>query len=165
MPAAMRFMGIDPGLRLTGYACLEGPADPPSIIEAGVFRLATGKGRSVSDRLLELDTDLADAIERLRPNVVAVESFFAHHKHPATAITMAHARGVVLLAIRRAGVSLVEFKPNLVKRAMTSHGLAGKAQMQRAVQSMFALEKPPSPPDVADAIAIALCAARRHGLA
>ena len=71
-------------------------------------------------------------------------------------------RGAVLLTIRQAGVQLMEFKPNLVKRAMTAHGLASKGQMQRAVQSMFDLPEPPSPPDVADAIAIALCAARRH---
>ncbi|MFO0836484.1 MAG: crossover junction endodeoxyribonuclease RuvC [Phycisphaerales bacterium] len=164
MSGRLRFMGIDPGLRLTGYACLEGPDDPPRIVEAGVFRLAASKPRPVSDRLMELHADLAEAIQRLRPDVVAVESFFVHPKHPATSITMAHARGVVLLAIRQAGVQLMEFKPNLVKRAMTAHGLASKGQMQRAVQSMFDLPEPPSPPDVADAIAIALCAARRHGM-
>ncbi len=58
----------------------------------------------------------------------------------------------------------MEFKPNLVKHAMTAHGLASKGQMQRAVQSMFDLPEPPSPPDVADAIAIGLCAARRQGV-
>ncbi len=164
MSGRTRFMGIDPGLRLTGYACLEGPSDTPRIVEAGVFRLSSSKPRSVSDRLLELHADLVEAIDRLHPNIVAVESFFVHPKHPATSVTMAHARGVVLLAIRQAGLPLVEFKPNLVKRAMTAHGLASKAQMQRAVQSMFGLPEPPSPPDVADAIAIALCAARRHGM-
>jgi len=162
----VRVLGIDPGLRLTGYACLEGREDVPRIVEAGVLRL--GKGRSggasaasVSERLEELDTDFRALIERLKPHAVAVESIFAHYKHPATAIVMGHARGVLLLAIRAASLTLVELKPNAVKKSLTGHGHAGKGQMQRAVQAIFSLDEPPEPPDVADAVAIALCACRR----
>jgi crossover junction endodeoxyribonuclease RuvC len=159
----MRVMGIDPGLRLTGYACLDASSASPTIIEAGVLKLGAGgvSARSLSARLVELDHDLRELLTRLRPQAVAVESLFAHYKHPATAIIMGHARGVVLLAIQQAGLQLLEFKPNLVKKAMTGNGLAKKEQVQRAVQAHFGLEKPPSPPDVADAIAIALCATRR----
>lgn len=177
----MRVLGVDPGLRLTGYACLEGASDAlveaPVIIEAGVFRLAQqtarpeagedpeqdgGRGAaSVSERLAELDRDFRDALGRLRPELVAVESLFAHYKHPATAIIMGHARGVLLLAIRQAGCRLVELKPNEIKKSLTGHGHASKAQMQSAVQAQFNLAEPPNPPDIADAIAIALCAARR----
>jgi crossover junction endodeoxyribonuclease RuvC len=78
---------------------------------------------------------------------------------------MGHARGVMLLAIRRAGLQLAEFKPALVKKSMTGNGQARKDQMQRAVQSYFDLAEPPEPPDVADALAIAICAARRLSLA
>lgn len=166
-------LGIDPGLRLTGYACLEGEPERPSIVEAGVFRLSrqssepdaggvtTKSAASVSARLVELDRDFRAALERVGPEVVAVESLFAHYKHPATAIVMGHARGVLLLAIRQAGCRLVELKPNEVKKALTGHGHASKAQMQMAVQGVFDLPEPPEPPDVADAIAIALCASRR----
>jgi len=106
----MRILGIDPGLRLTGYACLEradDSTDTPAIVEAGVFRLDqrvqgedvegahTKSAASVSARLVELDRDFRDALERLKPEVVAVESLFAHYKHPATAIVMGHARGVL----------------------------------------------------------------------
>lgn len=171
----MRVLGVDPGLRLTGYACLdaaEGAPETPALVEAGVFRLTQRNhaddddagpktAASVSARLVELDRDFRDALERLEPEVVAVESLFAHYKHPATAIVMGHARGVLLLAIRQAGRRLVELKPNEVKKSLTGHGHASKAQMQSAVQQVFALPEPPSPPDVADAIAIALCAARR----
>jgi crossover junction endodeoxyribonuclease RuvC len=179
----MRVLGIDPGLRLTGYACLETTraSEVPLIIEAGVFRLVgsgskpaaapSSKPRtrttprvsapSVSARLLELDRDLQELLSRVNPDHVAVESLFAHYKHPATAIIMGHARGVILLAIRRAGIPLLEFKPNLVKKSLTGHGHADKGQMQRSVQTFFGLAEPPSPPDVADAIAIALCACRR----
>ncbi|MBL9031123.1 MAG: crossover junction endodeoxyribonuclease RuvC [Phycisphaerae bacterium] len=157
-------MGIDPGLRVTGYGCVEG--DPARLVEAGVFRLradeaAQAGGEAVSARLEELDADLRGAIERLRPEAAAVEAIFAHYKHPATAIAMAHARGVILLNIRRAGLRLVEFKPNAVKKFLTGHGHASKEQMQEAVRSRLGLPARPEPADVADAIAIALCAAWR----
>ena len=88
----MRTLGIDPGLRLTGYACLEGRGTLPRIVEAGVFRLQdAGKGagaESVSARLAELDRDFRELLERVKQSVVAVESLFAHYKHPATAIVM-----------------------------------------------------------------------------
>jgi len=187
----MRILGLDPGLRLTGYGCIEiaDVGEPDGVwggacrlVEGGVFRLggrATHGGRrrmsgeegtstgrsaaSVSARLVELERDLTEAIERLKPDVVAVESLFAHYKHPATAIIMGHARGVILLAIRKAGIDLREFKPNEVKKSLTGHGHAEKGQMQRAIAARFGLSEVPKPPDVADAIAIALCAATRRG--
>lgn len=93
--------------------------------------------------------------------MVAVEGLFAHYKHPATAIVMGHARGVLLLAIRQHGLELVEMKPKAVKRSLTGNGSASKEQMQRAVQTVFGLAAPPTPHDVADALAIALCASER----
>jgi len=169
----VRVLGIDPGLRLTGYACIEDDASSAggvvlgaagcTIVEAGVFRL-TNAGESISARLAELDRDLRDAIKRLRPELVAVEGLFSNYKHPATAIKMGHARGVVLLAIQAAGVELMELKPASVKKAMTGYGQATKAQMQDAVRDIFGLDEAPSPPDVADAIAIAWCARHRANL-
>lgn len=175
----MRILGIDPGLRLTGYAVLDVRdaadfASVPTIVEAGVIRLRAdstdeeGNARpaaaSISDRLLELERDLTEIIARLHPDLVAVEAVFAHVKHPATAIVMAHARGVVLLTIRRAGLKLAELKPAEVKKSLTGSGRATKEQMQRSVQTMFGLAELPQPPDVADAIAIALGAHRRSAL-
>lgn len=172
----MRILGIDPGLRLTGYGCVETrEGGAPTLVEAGVFRLGKrgvdGEGvrqsaadaKTISSRLVELDRDFGEALERLRPEIVAVESLFAHYKHPATAIVMGHARGVILLAIARSGVRLMEFKPNEIKKSLTGHGLADKGRMQRAIQTVFGLSEPPKPPDVADALAIALCAAGRLG--
>jgi crossover junction endodeoxyribonuclease RuvC len=166
----MRLMGIDPGLRLTGYACLD-VADGPrvragqareqglSLVEAGVLRLRVG--RAVSDRLLELDADLSEVLERLRPQCAAVEKLYAHYKHPTTAAVMGHARGVVLLGIRRAGVTLIELGATEVKKSLTGNGHASKAQVQGAVQAQLGLAARPEPADVADAIAIAMCAGRR----
>ena len=135
-----------------------------TLIEAGVIRLKSesgGKRVPVADRLLELHGDVTAAMARLRPEAVAVEAVFAHHKHPATAIAMSHARGVILLAARAAGVRLIELKPNAVKKFLTGHGHARKEQMQAAVQARLRLAQLPEPPDVADAIAIAMCAASR----
>jgi crossover junction endodeoxyribonuclease RuvC len=87
-----------------------------------------------------------------------------HYKHPATAIVMGHGRGVLLLAVRAAGLDLIELKPAEVKKSMTGNGQASKVQMQEAVQQAFGLAEPPSPPDVADALAIARCAQRRIGV-
>ncbi len=162
----MRVIGIDPGLRLTGYGCVEplrSKGATPSgarIVEAGVFRLDVKA--SVSDRLLDLENDLTALIERVKPDLVGVEQLYAHYAHPATAIVMGHARGVILLAIRRANVPLVELRPNEVKKASTGYGHAAKDQMQRAMQFEFGLKEMPKPPDVADALAIALTAMRRE---
>lgn len=164
MLGAMRYLGVDPGLRVTGYGCVDGSGAAAGLIEAGVLRFATrdgGRPRSVSDRLDELDRDFGELLERLRPEVVGVEQLFSHYKHPTTAIVMGHARGVILLRVRRAGLALVELRPTMVKKSLTGSGHASKEQMQRAVQARFRLEEPPSPPDVADALAIALCASLR----
>jgi crossover junction endodeoxyribonuclease RuvC len=154
----VRVLGIDPGLRLTGYACLEGE-DPGEIVEAGVLRLSPRQ--SVADRLVELSDDLEDILARLRPQVAGVEKLYAHYKHPTTAAVMGHARGVVLLQIRRAGVRLAELGATEVKKSLTGNGHASKSQMQAAVQVQLGLAARPEPPDVADAIAIALCCIRR----
>jgi crossover junction endodeoxyribonuclease RuvC len=163
----VRFLGIDPGLRITGYGCVQGMGIDPSLVEAGVFRLGrdderpSAKIAPMADRLVELDADITELIVRLKPDVVAVEAIFAHYKHPATAIAMGHARGVILLAVRKAGCRLVELKPNEVKKFLTGHGHASKEQMQSAVQMRLGLARAPEPADVADAIAISMCAAAR----
>ena len=153
----MRVLGIDPGTRLTGYGCVQGEPARPTIVEAGVFRLVpkSGKAPSVASRLCELERDLRELIERVEPEAAAVEALFSNYKHPATAVVMAHARGVILLCLQRAGVPTVELPPASVKRAMTGSGAASKVQMQAAVASVFGLAAPPEPADVADALAIA----------
>jgi crossover junction endodeoxyribonuclease RuvC len=159
----VRFVGIDPGLRLTGYACVElrpGVLEP-GLVEAGVIRLRAD--RSVSSRLRTLHEELGALLDELRPGCVAVESVFAHSAHVRTAIVMGHGRGVVLLAAALRDLTLVELAPAEVKKSLTGRGQASKQQMQRAVMHQFGLRAMPEPPDVADAIAIACCAARRHG--
>jgi crossover junction endodeoxyribonuclease RuvC len=161
----MRTLGIDPGLRITGYACvaLADGAVEPTLVEAGV--LSFKPRDSIEARLAEMHAALADLLAELRPQRVAVEKLYAHYKHPRTAILMAHARGVILLACRQAGLDIEHLPSTEVKKSITGHGHASKEQMQRAVQSQCRLAEPPNPPDVADAIAIALTSARRYAYA
>lgn len=161
--AMRRVLGIDPGLRITGYGVVDIPAAlgrPPRVVEAGVFRLSAKK--SMEHRLMQLEADLVALIEECKPEVVAVEKLYAHYKHPRTAILMGHARGVILLAAARKELPVIHLPSTEVKKAVTGYGHASKAQMQRSIQAILSLPEAPSPPDVADALAIALTAARRH---
>lgn len=164
-----RVLGIDPGLRLTGYGLVDGQAlaggpvlAEPVVVEAGVIRLDAKLG--VVDRLGHLYDDLTSLIEELQPTCVAVEKLYAHYKHPRTAILMAHARGVILLAAKQAQLEVVNLPSTAVKKAVTGNGHASKQQVQRSIQSQFGLAELPDPPDIADALAIALTHARRLAL-
>lgn len=167
----MRLLGFDPGLRITGYGCCEGTAGAPQLVEAGVIRLVRtsrapedpARTPSVADRLVELERDAAEIIERLRPDAVFVESVFSHYDHPKTAVVMAHARGVLLLCARRAGIEVGEIPPASVKRSMTGSGKAEKAQVQASVRTVLGLAEDPKPADVADALAIAIAGLARTG--
>ncbi|MHC4992671.1 MAG: crossover junction endodeoxyribonuclease RuvC [Planctomycetota bacterium] len=157
-----RILGVDPGLSLTGYGCVELVPDlrEPRLIEGGVLRL---KSRApMAFRLGQLYDDLTAVIDELRPRIMVVEQLFSHYRHVRTAILMGHARGVVLLAGQSRGVEIDELQPTEIKKAITGHGHATKVQIQEAVRAQCGLDEAPSPPDVADAIAIALCAARRR---
>ena len=157
----VRILGIDPGLQITGYGCvdLNGRSREPALVEAGVLRLKAKA--ALAFRLLQLKDDLDALLVELKPDVMVVEKLFSHYRHARTAIIMGHARGVVLLAGQSRGIRLDELAPTEIKRAVTGHGHASKSQMQRAVMKQCGLRQAPEPPDVADAIAIALCAARR----
>lgn len=158
----MLVLGIDPGLHRTGFAVLH--ADPQRhqytrLIDAGIIKL--NPKRAIPERLVILAGDLAEIIEHNNPEHAAVESLFSHYRNPSTAIAMAHARGVILCTIARAGLPIMELKPTAVKRSLTNHGHASKEQMASAVAAVLNLPEPPTPFDVADAIAIAHCAALR----
>lgn len=153
----MRILGIDPGLHLTGYGVVDFDRTP-KLIDGGVIRLLVKS--PLPQRLAELDQELENLMTEYRPQVCAVEQLYAHYKHPRTAILMAHARGVILLAAQRNKIAVEEFGANRVKQSLVGYGHAGKLQIQRAIQAFWNLKDLPSPPDVADALAIALCCGR-----
>lgn len=157
----MRILGIDPGLHLTGYGCvrLDPNAPDPVLMDAGVIRLR--RRDAIEVRLRQLHEDLSSVIGSCDPDEVVVEQIFSHHRHARTAMLMGHARGVILLAAAQHDVTVGELAPSEIKKAVTGLGHASKQQVQHAVMLQCGLREPPSPPDIADAIAIALCAARR----
>ena len=150
-----RILGIDPGLNITGYAVLEATEQSPRIIEAGVIR-GTAK-TSLTARVLEIYDGLRDVISSLKPGALALEQLYSHYDRPRTAILMGHARGVICLAGAQADIPVVHYAATQVKKLLTGNGRAPKEQMQWAVQRELSLAAPPEPPDVADALAIALC--------
>ena len=161
----MRILGIDPGLKLTGYGVLDCAANgrdhslrSPALVDAGVIRL--NAKAQMPERLLELEHELDQLFAEHKPDVCAVETLYAHYAHPRTAILMGHARGVILLVAARHRASIKQFAANRIKQSVTGHGHAGKSQIQRAIQLTWNLKEPPEPPDVADALAIALCCGR-----
>jgi crossover junction endodeoxyribonuclease RuvC len=157
----MRVLGIDPGLRIAGYGCIEfeGNSITPKIIEAGAIRLNTDA--SISFRLKELHNDLCEIIADLSPDVIGVETIFVHEAHLSTAAIMGHARGIILLAGEQANLPLFELAPAEIKKSVTGNGNATKKQVQQSVTGLLKLSEPPEPADVADALAIAITAGIR----
>jgi crossover junction endodeoxyribonuclease RuvC len=150
-----RALGVDPGLNTTGYAVLEWSGKRLAICEAGVIR-SRAHG-SLETRLAEIYDGVRDVIRSLTPQVVAVEELYSHYQRPRTAILMGHARGVICLAAAESGLPVRHYAATQIKRLLTGSGRASKLQMQRAICRELALAAPPEPPDVADALAIALC--------
>ena len=149
-----RILGIDPGLQVTGYAVIE---DGQRVCEAGVIRTNEDGEKELAPRLRSLFDGLAEVIEQFRPSVVVVEQLYAHYDHPRTAILMAHARGVIFLAAAQKNLPVVSYNATRIKKTVTGSGRAAKDQVQRTIQRELGLAALPEPPDVADALATALC--------
>ena len=151
----MKVLGIDPGLNTTGYGVLDFVAGQPRLIEAGVVRSkASG---SLGERVKEIHDGVADIIASLKPEVLAIEELYSHYERPTTAILMGHARGVIVLAAAEARIPVVNYPATQIKKTITGNGHAAKWQMQEAVRRELNLPALPEPPDVADALAIAMC--------
>ena len=146
-------MGVDPGLVATGFGVLEAGAGGVTVRDAGVISTATGE--PLEARLNALHRAVHRIIELQGPGLLVVEDLYTEYKFPRTAILMGHARGVIYLAARQLGVTVVALAPSEVKRAMTGNGAAGKAQVQRAVQTVLGLKDLPRPSHVADALGLA----------
>lgn len=151
----MRILGIDPGLNTTGYGVVEIVDRQVGLVEAGVVRGKT-KG-SLTARVREIHDGVADVIRSLQPAALALEKLYSHYDRPTTAILMGHARGVIVLAAAEAGIDVHDYAATQVKKTLTGNGRAPKSQMQDAIRRELRLSKTPEPPDVADALAIALC--------
>lgn len=153
----MRILGIDPGLQVCGYACLEMGEDKEKLIEAGVIRIASDS--AIEQKLNILAEDTQSLLESFKPDVVAVEELYSHYAHPRTAILMGHARGVILQKCAQAAIEVRSFSATRIKKSLTGNGRASKEQVQKTIQTILSLPQIPEPNDVADAIATAMCCA------
>ncbi len=153
-----RILGLDPGLQVTGYAVLEARDGTPRVCEAGVIRSAESRETTdMAPRVRHLYDGIVEVLEQYRPGVVVIEQLFAHYEHPRTAILMAHARGVMFLAAAQRDLPVVSYNATRIKKTITGSGRASKEQVQRTIQRELGLAELPEPPDVADALAAALC--------
>ena len=147
-------LGIDPGTAITGYGVVTDAGNGPSALTYGVIR--TPAKQELSLRLVTIYAELNDLLERYQPDAVAVEELF-FSKNARTALSVGHARGVVLLAVARRQIPLFHYKPSQVKQAVTGYGAADKRQIQEMMRMLLGLDDIPRPDDAADALAIAIC--------
>lgn len=152
----LRVLGVDPGLNLTGYGVLIVDQRRLRLAEAGVVRGASSSS-PLGKRVRLIHEGIVDVIEACRPDVLALENLFSHYQRPRTAILMGHARGVICLAAAQTEIAVHGYSATQVKKILTGSGRAPKAQVQQAVQRELNLSELPDPPDVADALAIAMC--------
>jgi len=151
---SQRVLGVDPGTAVTGYGVLEhANGDASRLIECGVIR--TNPRQALWTRLQQIHEGLAQIIERLEPQTLAIESLF-YAKNVKTTISLGHARGAILVAAAQAGLDVAEFPPATVKKTIVGSGGANKTQVAFMVQQLLRLRTAPEPDDAADGVAIAL---------
>lgn len=150
----MLVLGVDPGTAVTGYGLVVSEAPGVHrLVECGVIR--TRAREELAARLAEIFDGVSEVIERHSPDVMAVEDVF-YGRNVRTTVALGHARGVVLLAGQRASLTIHEYPPAEVKKAIAGTGLATKEQIQFMVARLLRLKSPPSPSDAADGVAAAL---------
>ena len=153
----MRILGIDPGYGITGFGIVEAQRSRTQLLGCGA--ITTPAGMDFSARLEIIYNDMCQLLEKAKPDAVAIEELF-FGQNVTTGIGVAQSRGVILLAIRQAGLPVFSYKPSQVKQAVVGYGNATKHQVQDMTKRLLGLEAMPKPDDAADAIAIALCHAR-----
>ena len=159
MTKTQKILGVDPGTATTGYGIIENQRGKLSLVEYGVIQ--TSKADSAAHRLTEIYKDLTKLIKKHKPDLLAVEQLF-FYKNITTAITVAQARGVILLCAEQNKIKLAEFTPLQIKNSLTGYGKADKKQVQYMVAKLLGIKKPPRQDDAADALAVAICAAGRR---
>jgi len=155
----MRILGIDPGTARIGYGIIDLNTDIYSVVDYGC--ITTKAHTPLEIRLGEIADDLEELIKTYSPNVAAVEELF-FSKNTKTALSVAHARGVIIEKIQRHNISLYSYNPMTIKKALCRDGKAKKPQIQKMTKLLLQLSEIPTPDDTADALAIALCHGNEH---
>ena len=153
----MRILGIDPGVAIVGFGLIESDRGTQQMLQYGAIN--TAAGLPLATRLVQIEQDLEELLAQFKPDEVAVEELF-FSKNITTGIAVAHARGVILATIEKAGIPVYEYTPMQVKQAVVGYGLAEKNQVMDMTKRLLKLRAVPKPDDAADALAIAICHAR-----
>ena len=155
----MRVLGIDPGTATVGWGVIN--IEKGSISSVAYGHISTSKDLPMEKRLSEISRDISEIIEKYRPEEAAVEELFFFNNQK-TVISVAQARGCILLTLENLCVNIFGYTPLEVKQALTNYGRADKSQVQLMVKALLKLRDIPTPDDTADALAIALCHASRR---
>ena len=149
----MRIIGIDPGTGILGFGVIEVTKTQMKLVDAGV--ITTPAHTPHDERLEDIYDNLTDIIAQTKPDVMSIEKlFFA--QNVTTAMTVSQARGVVMLAGRKGGLTIAEYTPLQIKQTLTGYGKADKKQVQEMVRIQLGLKDIPKPDDCADALAAAM---------
>ena len=149
----MRILGIDPGYGITGFGLIDAQRGQFQLLNCGA--ITTPPNTEFSWRLEVIYNDMVQLLQVAQPEAVAIEELFFGH-NVTTGINVAQSRGVILLAIRQAGIPVFEYTPMQVKQAVTGHGKADKTQVQQMVKALLGMREIAKPDDAADAIAVAI---------
>ncbi len=153
----MRILGIDPGIATVGFGVVDSERGRQKFISCGV--ITTPAKTQLSSRLDQIYSDTEELLTTFQPDAVAIEELF-FNTNITTGIAVAHGRGIILLAVHRAGVPIFEYTPLQVKQAVVGYGRAEKRQVIDMVKRILNMKNAPKPDDAADAVAIAICHAR-----
>ena len=153
----MRILGIDPGYGITSFGLVDAERGQYALLRCGA--IITPPNTDFSWRLEVIYNDMVELLKVAKPDVVAIEELF-FGQNVTTGIGVAQSRGVILLAIRQAGIPIFSYKPAQVKQSVVGYGNATKHQVQDMTRRLLRLDAMPKPDDAADAIALALCHAR-----
>ena len=153
----MRILGIDPGVAIVGFGVVDSEGGTQRRVQYGAIN--TPANTPLAARLVQIEQDLMELLDQFKPDEVAIEELF-FSKNITTGIAVAHARGVILATVEKAGIPLYEYTPMQVKQAVVGYGLAEKNQVMDMTKRLLKLRSVPKPDDAADALAIAICHAR-----
>ena len=153
----MRILGIDPGVAIVGFGVVDREGGTQCMVQYGAIN--TPANTPLAARLVQIEQDLMELLNQFKPDEVAIEELF-FSKNITTGIAVAHARGVILATVEKAGIPLYEYTPMQVKQAVVGYGLAEKNQVMDMTKRLLKLRSVPKPDDAADALAIAICHAR-----
>ncbi len=156
----MRIIGIDPGYAIVGVGCIDYEGNKFKVVEYGA--ITTEAGEDMTDRLKRIYDEAVEVITRTNADAVAIEELFFQNNQK-TAINVAQARGVLILAAKNYGVPVFEYTPLQVKQAVVGYGRADKKQVQQMTKAILNLSEVPKPDDTADALALAVCHAHTGG--